>query len=103
MGTIAAAQSSSRVLGRALSQNGAVEYADLYRRYLRAPASEHDGILRSMSEVLSRVPSKPLFSAELMDVLRGVDTSVMKVLLRHQWHEVRRDHHSHPHNRLAAV
>jgi hypothetical protein len=98
------AQASSKVLGRVLSQNGAVEYADLYRQYLRTSSNGHEGILKAMREVLSRVPSKPLFCAELSDLLKGgVDTSVLKVLLRHQWREIRHEHHSHPHNRLATV
>jgi hypothetical protein len=103
MSTRGSEPTTSKVLGKVLSQNGAVEYADLYQRYLRAPTAEHEGIAKSMAEVLTRVPSKPLFCAELKDLLHGVDTAFLKVLLRHQWHEVRHEHHSHPHNRLAAV
>jgi hypothetical protein len=98
MGTAALTQPIAKVL----SERTANRYVELFYTYLRTPASEHQRILKSMGEVLSKVPSKPIFSAELMGLVKGVDDmALLKPVIRHQWHDIKRGHLLHHHRTIS--
>jgi hypothetical protein len=89
-------------VARVVSERKASQYVELFQAYLRSPAAEHQKILDSMGEVLSTVPSKPLFSSELIGLARGIgDMSLMRQMIRHQWHEVKRNHQLHHHRTIG--
>jgi hypothetical protein len=83
-----------------MCQLRAQEYADLFRQYLRTPQSQRIAILNSMAQVISKVRNKPAFSCELKAELRRVEEeTLVKPLIRHQWHEFK---HAHPHHKALA-
>jgi hypothetical protein len=93
----------SRSLAQEISRYRAEEYVRLFTQYLRAPSSDHPEMLHIMKGVLTQVPNRALFSAEIVDVVSGPilisestktilsseDTERMRWLLRHQKREIK--------------